>query len=284
MKYVFFGTPRFAAIILRKLVHAGMVPAALVCNPDRAAGRKKIVSSPLTKQLILEQKLNSTVLQPEKLDISFLRKLEDLHADLFIVAAYANIISKSALAIPRHGTMGVHPSLLPHYRGASPIQSVILAGENETGTTLYTMDEKTDHGPIIAQAKLNLDALTTDYLALEEKLADLSAELLIRTVPSFIEGKIAPQAQDETRATYTKKFVTADGFVQPDIIRSALAGDTAKAEEIVRKINALGLEPGVWTTHGGKRVKLLQGSAENGKLVIKKTQKEGDIPRSQGLS
>jgi methionyl-tRNA formyltransferase len=140
MRYVFFGTPRFAEIVLRKLLDAGMPPVALVCNPDRPVGRKKIVTSPPTKTLATNNRTPIEILQPEKLDEAFMEQLQTLRPDFFVVAAYAKIIPKAVLAIPRLGTLGVHPSLLPKYRGASPIQSVILNGERETGVTIYAMD------------------------------------------------------------------------------------------------------------------------------------------------
>ena len=117
------------------LIADGFVPAAIVCNPDRPLGRKKIITPPPTKQLILDKKLSTLVLQPEKLDDEFIeRSLRALQPDFFVVAAYAKIIPHAVLSVPRLGTLGTHPSLLPAYRGASPIQSVILAGETKTGS------------------------------------------------------------------------------------------------------------------------------------------------------
>jgi methionyl-tRNA formyltransferase len=280
MKFVFFGTPRFAAIALGGLIAEGLVPVALVCNPDRPLGRKKIVTPPPTKQLIAEYNaIHATdvaILQPEKLDDAFIAQLRVLRPDFFVVAAYAKIIPNSVLAIPRLGTLGTHPSLLPLYRGASPIQSVILAGETVTGTTIYQMDEKMDHGAIFAQEKVSLDALTTDYPALEAQLAELSARLLVKTIPLLLAGTALPRVQDESRATFTKKFTTENGFIEYSELDAALAGASDKAELIVRTIHAFNPEPGAWTIKDGKRIKLLEANILNGVLRLTATQREGE--------
>jgi len=283
MKYVFFGTPRFAAIILDRLIRADMPPVALVCNPDRPVGRKKIITGPLTKLVVAE---NGTargggaataiaVFQPEKLDAAFIEALRALKPDFFVVAAYAKIIPQGVLDIPRLGTLGTHPSLLPKYRGASPIQSVLLAGEEQTGTTIYAMDEKMDHGGIYAQKPMAIVDGET-YLGLQEKLAQLSAETLIEVIPAFYSGAIRPRKQDEAAVTFTKKFTTEDGFVDEKDLRVAQNGnDTENARAILRKINALNPEPGAWTIIGGKRTKLLEAKIEHGSLKLISVQEEG---------
>src|SRR6266481_8138985 len=154
MKYVFFGTPEFAAIVLDELIAAGFLPDAIICNPDRPAGRKKVITPPPVKKLIAERGLESQtkILQPEKPTPELFKEFDDI--DFFVVAAYAKIIPQSILDIPRLGAIGVHPSLLPKYRGSSPIQSAILAGEMETGVTLYMLDHKMDHGPMLAAERV----------------------------------------------------------------------------------------------------------------------------------
>jgi methionyl-tRNA formyltransferase len=279
MKYVFFGTPRFAEIVLGGLIDAGMPPVALVCNPDRPLGRKKIVTPPPTKKLIASKKLSTLVLQPEKLDDALIEQLRALQADLFVVAAYAKIIPSVVLSIPRLGTLGTHPSLLPGYRGASPIQSVLLAGETQTGSTIYQMDEKMDHGAIFAQEEMPLNALATNYLTLEEQLAKLSSRLLIKTIPALLNGTTTPRVQDESRVSFTKKFITDNGFVEYSELDAAIAGNSDKAELIVRTIHALNPEPGVWTLKDGKRIKLLKARMESGTLKLIETQEEGQKPK-----
>jgi methionyl-tRNA formyltransferase len=283
MNYIFFGSPEFAAIILEKLITAGFVPQAVVCNPDRPVGRKKIITSPPTK--LLAQKYNISALQPEVLSNS---KLEILNSkpDFAIVASYAKIIPKNILELFPKGIIGVHPSLLPKYRGSTPIQSVILNDEAETGVTLYLLDEKIDHGSIIAQQTLeNNDLRTINYVKLHDALANLGADLLIETLPKFIEGKIKPVAQNEAEATFTKKFENRDGYV-----------DLEKDDPVIieKKVRALNPEPGVWTIITaetaslirankkiiGKRMKILEAEVINNKLKLKKIQFEGGKPQT----
>lgn len=286
MKYVFFGSPRFAAIILKRLIEAGMPPAAIVCNPDRPFGRKKIVTPPLTKQAVFDEAEKTgvssaiAILQPEKLDDAFIEHLRAIDPDFFVVAAYAKIIPRTVLEIPRLGALGTHPSLLPKYRGASPIQSALLAGDAVTGTTIYAMDEKTDHGAIYAEREWPI-AEGTNYLALEEQLAELSAETLIKVIPDFFIGNLTPQTQDELQATLTKKFTTADGFVDEKDLASAITGDDKEmARAVLNKIRALNPEPGCWTISAGKRIKLLEARiGTDGRLKLLVTQEEGQKPK-----
>ena len=278
-KYVFFGTPRFAEIVLKGLIAAGFPPMAVVCNPDRPVGRKHVITPPPTKMVAIGTSSDIDVLQPEKLDDMLVKRVAEYGPDFFVVAAYAKIIPAAVLAIPRLGAIGTHPSLLPSFRGASPIQTAILAGETKTGATLYLMDEKMDHGPILAQRALSLDPLTTNYEALEWELAALSATLLAETIPLFMEGAIHPLPQDESRATFTKKFITENGFIKDAELEEAQEGVSDKAELIVRTVNALNPEPGVWTMRNGKRIKLLEARMNGGALKLVAVQEEGQKPK-----
>ncbi|MBI4159868.1 hypothetical protein HY504_01745 [Candidatus Wolfebacteria bacterium] len=196
--------------------------------------------------------------------------------DLFIVAAYPKIIPREILDIPRRGTIGVHPSLLPRHRGASPIQTAILEGDKETGTTLFLMDEKVDHGPILAQKTLeNYELGIMNYEKLSIVLANLSANLLIETLPKFLSGGITPRSQDESKATYAKKFKTEGGYIEPVDLEKARTEGGEAAAIIDRKIRALNPEPGVWTLQNGTRTKLLAAKLGDGKLKLLKIQKEG---------
>jgi methionyl-tRNA formyltransferase len=244
MKYAFFGTPRFAAIVLEKLANAGLEPALVVCNPDRPVGRKQIVTAPPTK--ILAQAYKIPVWQPEKIHAGEAKeKLAGM--DFAVVAAYAKILPDEILKLPRLGMVGVHPSLLPKYRGTTPIQNAILGGEAETGTTLFMLDAKVDHGATLASAKVALTNSET-YTELERILAELSGNLLVDTLPKFNTGSVDAQVQDESKATFTKKFKTEDGFV--DILAE---DDTA----VDRKIRALNPEPGAYTLIKEARIKIL---------------------------
>ena len=276
MKYIFFGTPSFSARCLTILLDHGMVPMAVVCNPDRPVGRKHIITPPPVKALIAERATQIPILQPEKLDIEFQAKLKDLHPDFFVVFAYNKILRKDMLAIPRLGTVGVHPSLLPKYRGPSPFQTALLNGETETGVTLYLLDVGLDSGPIIAQSKPLPISDTSTFDSLAEKLADIGGNMLIEIIPPFYDGEIKSVPQSETDATFTKKFTTEDGFISPDDLAAAEQGDTEKTSYLDRKIRALNPAPGVWTMRDGKRLKLLQAKISNGALRLTVIQREGE--------
>lgn len=277
MKYIYFGTPQFASLILEGLITAGMPPVALVCNPDRPIGRKKIITPPLTKQIVRRLCPSVDVLQPERIDDSFFETLRAYEADLFVVAAFSKILPDVLLTIPTCGTLGVHPSLLPGLRGASPIQSAILANIR-TGVTLYKMDAKMDHGPIYAQEELLEDVSAHTYVTLEAALAKTSVPMVIRTAPKIVMGELEPKEQEHESATFTKKFKTEDGHVTYEDVLAAEQGDFEHAERIDRMIRALTPEPGVYTIKEGVRVKLLQACIREKKLVVSMIQKEGKNP------
>ena len=295
MKYVFFGTPEFAAIILEKLIEVGFIPSAVVSNPDKPIGRKKILTPPPVKSLVMEHETWSIpVLQPEKLDKSFMFYVSSFMPDIFIVAAYSQILSRQILEIPRLGTIGVHPSLLPKYRGATPIQAAILNGDEKTGVSLFLIDEKMDNGPILSKKELEFSTRLPDGQArlpdgqvinyqfsdLLQKLAKLGADLLIETLPKYINGEINPLPQDESQAIYTKKIKTEDAFIKPEDLKKAqeIGGETALKTD--RKIRALNPEPGTWTMRDGKRVKILEAVLIDEKLKITKIQVEGGKPQN----
>ncbi len=284
-RFVFFGTPEFAAIILNKLIKAGFIPQAVVCNPDRPIGRKQIITPPPVKTSILQQvasiqgkiKIFQPDIAKDLLDTKY--QLQATNPDFFIVAAYAKILPKEILDIPRLGTIGVHPSILPKYRGASPIQSAILGGEKKTGITLFLLDEKLDHGPILTESEIEISKSDT-FQSLRTKLADSGGDLLIETLPKFIKGEITPLPQDEAKATYTKKFKTEDAYIEPHDLEKAQNEGEKIAIEIEKKIRALNPEPGIWTLRDGKRIKLLEAEIIDGKLKITKLQVEGKKPQN----
>lgn len=285
MKYAFFGSPEFASIILEKLIGAEMPPALLVCNPDRPMGRKKVITAPHAKQSVLAQdeSIRETIeiLQPEKVT-EIEEQLKAGKYDLFIVAAYGLIIPKHILEIPRLGTIGVHPSLLPRFRGATPIQSVLLSDDTETGVSLFVVDEKVDHGSVLAEEVLEsyeLNSLT--YHSLHDALAELGADMLIRTLPDIQEAITNAKPQDESKATLTSKFKTEDGFVDEQALETAISGANPEQVKIIdRKIRALGGGMGIYTILHGKRTKLLEAEVRGGKLVLKRIQEAGKTPRT----
>lgn len=277
MRYVFFGTPEFAAIALEELIRAGFPPVALVANPDRPVGRKKIITPPATKSLILERLPDAKIFQPEKAS-EIEDELKSLDTDLFIVAAYAKILPQRILDIPKHGTLGIHPSLLPNYRGSSPIQTAILNGEKETGVSIYILDKETDHGPVLGEEKLPCE--NVPFRELMPQLAKLGGALAARLAPEYISDRIIPQEQEHTRATFTKKFSTQDGFISFDDLAKAQAEDTELARSVHHLVLALNPEPGTWTEKDGKRFKILETEVDGPKLLIRRIQKEGETPKT----
>ena len=230
-----------------------------------------------------DKRLASTlILQPEKLDAEFQAKLKSLNPDFFVVFAYNKILRKEVLGIPRLGTIGVHPSFLPKYRGPSPFQTALLNGETETGVTLYLLDEGVDSGPILTRSQPIKITETDTYSSLAGKLADIGGNLLVETLPAFSEEKIMAVPQNDADATFTKKFQTQDGFVAPEDLQAAERGNVRTATSLDRKIRALNPEPGVWTTENDKRLKLLEAKFMNGSFRLTVTQREGEKAKQIG--
>lgn len=245
IRIVFFGTHTFATTVLNELINASDVQILAVVTPlDKPAGRGNKVESPLIKKFAEQHRL--PVLQFQKLKNEAVEQLQTLNADLFVVAEYGLLIPSSVLTLPSHGVLNVHPSLLPKYRGASPIQSALLNGDAETGVTIMVLDAEMDHGPILAQERCAIDPHDTTP-TLEAKLGRFGAELLIKTFPDWIAGTITPREQDHTQATFCKKLTRDDGRI-----------DWSKsAEKIYRMWRAYLPWPGVFTMWNGKRVKIV---------------------------
>lgn len=248
----FFGTPQFAVTILEKLIASPFAPSVVVTAPDKPVGRKQNLTPPAVK--VLAEKHGIPVLQPEKLDEEFTHTLQLVTYNLFIVAAYGKIIPKSVLEIPEHGSINVHPSLLPKLRGASPIQGAILEGLTETGVTIMLMDEKMDHGPTLANIR---HAITNPKITTEElsrKLADTGAELLLETLPRYLVEEITPREQNHTEATYTKLIQKENGHIN--------WGESAI--QIERRIRAYTPWPGAYAYWDDKRIRFLEAEIIGG--------------------
>lgn len=210
MKIVFMGTPEFAVPILEKLIDSEYKPVAVFCAPDKPVGRKQILTPPPVK--VIAQKYNIPIYQPkDKTELSY--QLKATSYKLIITAAYGLIFPKDILDAPEHGCINIHPSLLPKYRGPSPIQTAILNGDAETGVTIYKMDEQIDHGAILAVERLPLDAEKYTTPELSKKLSEVGAELLLKTLPDWLAGKITLTPQDEGQATLTKIIAKEDGQI-----------------------------------------------------------------------
>ncbi len=248
LRLVFFGTPQFAVPALQRLHTDGWPIAAVVTAPDKLLGRKQILTPSPVKKAATE--LGSFVYTPPTLkDDAFFATFENLKPDLCIIAAYGKLIPQRYLTVPRFGFLNIHPSLLPLYRGPSPIQSSILNGDTETGMSIMLLDEEMDHGPILAQEKWTIPG-EFDTPLCEEELSHIGADLLAQIVPGYIDGKIFPQPQDHAKATLTKKFTREDGKL-----------DWSQPAEILHnRIRALAAEPGTWTTWNDAPLNILKAS------------------------
>jgi methionyl-tRNA formyltransferase len=233
MKIIFLGTPEFGAIILEKLIGNNYKPVLVITAPDKPAGREQILTPPPVK--ITAQKYKIPILQPDKI-LESKSEIQDSKPDLIIVAAYSQILPKEILDIPKKGSLNVHPSLLPKYRGASPIQYAVLNGDKKTGATIILMDEKIDHGPVLNQRILEIEENET-ATTLYQKLANLGAGLLMETIPKWMQEMIKPHPQDDAQATYTKILTREDGRINWK----------KTAQDLEREIRAFDYWPGSFT-------------------------------------
>ncbi len=259
MKFVFFGTTEFSVKVLEILHQNNFIPELIITTPDKPKGRGlKLQHNPVK---IWAEKNNIKVIQPEKLEIRNLKlEIGKKNINFNIIAAYGKILPKEIINTP---TLNVHPSLLPKLRGPSPIQSFILSGEEKTGVTIMLTDEQIDHGAILAQRELEVSNLY--YKDLEEKLAELGGNLLIETIPKFINGEIKPQEQNHAEATFTKKITKQDGEINLE----------KDAPEIIeRKVRALTPWPGAYTIIDNKRLLILEAKIKDGQLKIIKVKPE----------
>lgn len=214
-RFAFFGTPEFSVRILTILESHGLLPVVVVTAPDRPRGRGQTVSPTPVKSWALER--NIPTLEPASLrnNDQFLAKLASYELDVSVVAAYGFIMPNTVLETPRLGSINVHPSLLPKYRGASPIESQIRNDEEKIGVTIMLMDEEMDHGPILSTIEIRRPRLLPDALELEKVLAEAGGELLSETLVLYAQGdsSVQPREQDHDNATYTKKIAKADTLI-----------------------------------------------------------------------
>jgi methionyl-tRNA formyltransferase len=211
MSIIFVGTPSFAVPSLRRLASAGHEISAVVTQPDRPAGRHGAPQPPPVK--LAAEELGLRILQPESLrDPQAVAELRELAPDVIVVVAYGQILRSDVLAIPPRGVLNVHPSLLPRWRGASPIPAAILAGDERTGVTIMLMDAGMDSGPVLSQKAL---AISDDDTAasLSERLAEAGAKLLAETLPRWLAGEIEPAPQDGSAATTCQLLRKKDGAI-----------------------------------------------------------------------
>lgn len=259
-KIIFFGTEKFAAGILEALIkNAEFKIELIITQPDRPVGRKQELQKTPVK--LIAEKYNLKIDQPEKLK----NYIYPENIDLNIVCEYGLIIPKNIIESPKFGSVNVHPSLLPKYRGASPIQSVLINGETKTGVSIMLMDEKMDHGPILSQKTLEISP-TDVYTSLAEKLLKMAILELTDVIPKLINGKIIPETQDDEKATFCTLFTKENGRIEWN----------KSAESIYNLARGLEIWPGIWTTYQDKKIKLVEIKPQKidetltpGKILVK---------------
>ena len=282
------GTPHFAVPTLQALADGGAQIVGVYTQPDRPSGRgKKTTKSPVK---VLAEALGLPIFQPATLSTNEARsELEALHPDVIVIAAYGLILPDWTLALPTHGALNVHPSLLPRHRGPAPVANAILEGDQETGVTIMLVEPEVDSGPVLRTAKVPINPTETTG-QLTEKMSIIGGELLVKTLRDWTSGLIDPQLQDHALATFSRKATKTDGRIDW----------TLPAEVIDRRIRAYHPWPGSFTTWSGRRLKILEAhptgdevgrpgivsrgstgilvQTGSGQLALKKVQPEGRRP------
>jgi methionyl-tRNA formyltransferase len=237
MRIIFFGTPAFVTPILQSLIRHFTVEA-IITAPDKKAGRKQLMTPSPIKAFATSDKVHLPVFTPSKFDDEMLKQIRALQPDLLVVAAYGYILPKKVLDLAPFGAINIHPSLLPKYRGATPVPSTLLSEDTTTGVTILKMDEEMDHGPIITMRSYPIHETDTTQTLLTH-LFNLGAEILHETITSYTNGKIEPTAQDDSKATYTKKIAKDDGMIDME--------NLPEKTQLDRMIRAYFPWPTVWT-------------------------------------
>lgn len=267
LNFAFFGTPSIASETLEILANNGYVPSIIVTSPDKPAGRGlQITPTPVS---VWALKNNIPCLKPEKINQDFINELKKLNIDLFIVVAYGKILPEALINTPKLGTINIHYSLLPKWRGASPLEASLLNGDNVTGVSIQQMSFKLDSGPIIGLKEITIDEKIAKE-ELRDKLIKLGGDLLCEIIPKIIDKSITPVIQDESIATYCTKINKEDGKI--DIING-------NPKENYNKYRAFYGWPGVYffrEMHDKTiRVKIKEAVYEDNQFIIKRVTPEG---------
>ena len=244
MKVVYMGTPDFSVGALEAIINSGHEVTAVVTQPDKPKGRSKELQISPVKACAL--KYNLPVFQPVKIkETEAIAKLREFEADIFVVAAFGQILSKEILTMPKYGCINIHASLLPKYRGASPIQWAVLNGEEVSGVTIMQMDEGIDTGDILMQETVTLDVKETGE-SLFDKLAVCGADLIVKALDAIEAGEVTPIKQDEAASTHV-------GMLKKEFGRMDFSQDAVVLE---RKIRGLNSWPSAYTYFKGKTLKI----------------------------
>jgi methionyl-tRNA formyltransferase len=269
-RIVFMGSPDFALPALRGLAAQYQV-SGVVTQPDRPAGRGQKLVPPPVKELAVA--LGIPCIQPEKVrSPEAMAQLAAWAPDLIVVAAFGQILRPNLLDLPRWGCVNVHASLLPRWRGAAPIQAAILHGDLETGITIMRMDPGMDTGPILSQRSLTISPQDTAG-TLSERLAVLGADLLLETLPGYLEGTVAPQAQDSSQVTLAPLLKKEDGLL--DFNRPA--------EALERQVRAMQPWPGAFMLWQGEPLKVLQAAVVRDRENPEQNRRPGQKTTARGF-
>lgn len=250
MKIVFMGTPDFAAGALQSLIAAGHEITAVVTQPDKAKGRSnKLIFTPVKECAIAH---NIPVMQPRRIKTpEAIAQLKEYEADVYVVAAFGQILSQEILDMPRYGSLNIHASLLPKYRGASPIQHVILEGEKETGVTIMQMDAGIDTGDMLYKKAIAIEGTDT-YESLHDKLMVLGGEAIVEALELLEQGKLVPEKQEDSLSTHAS-------LISKEMGRIDFGRDVFVLERLVRGLNPW---PSAYTFYRGKQLKIWSASVE----------------------
>ncbi len=262
LTFVYFGTPKIASDTLAALIERGFVPKLVVTSPDAPKGRGLALTPSPVKELALERGI--PVLTPEKLDEEAIAAIRTCGCDYAVVVAYGKIFPESLIEAFPLGVLNVHYSLLPKYRGATPLEAALLAGESETGVTIQKMARELDAGDILAQATVPVAPEETAR-ELRPRLIERGAELLADTLPAYLAGEITPVAQDASRASHSRKLKKEDGLLSLD----------APSAENWNKYRAYADTIGTYFIKNGKRVKIMKAEYADGRFRILRVIPEG---------
>ncbi len=246
LRVIFMGTPEFAVPSLENLVLNQYQVAAVYTQPDKTAGRGRSPVSSLVKRVAMYWKL--PVVQPVSFkEAEVVAQLAGFHPDIIVVAAFGQILPQSVLDIPTYGCLNLHPSLLPKFRGASPVAAAILTGSEFTGVSIMLMGRGLDTGPVLTRAPIPILAQDTTG-SLTAKLSLIAAQLLLEVLPCWLRGELTPQAQDEAEATYSSRLSKKSGEIDWHL----------SAVDIWRRVRAFHPWPGCYTRWQGRQLKIIE--------------------------
>jgi methionyl-tRNA formyltransferase len=268
MKIIFLGTPKFASNILEEMIVSGYKPEMVITGKDKPFGRGNKIKESFVSEIA--KKNNIKTIKPSKLNES-IREIKKIKPDLMIVVAYGKMIPLNIIKIPKYGIINIHPSLLPKHRGCAPIQSSIINNDKKTGVTIILINDKMDEGDILSQKEC-LISENDNYESLSEKLNLISSNLLIETIPKWINNQIVPQKQENFIATYSKFFSRKDGRINW----------SDSADNIYRIIKALNPWPGSYTffktaNSGEKMLKIIEAG------IVTDIKKQEKVPGKTGI-